>query len=75
MPLVAPVMTAILPSSRPMSFSFYESLFPYHPGLRPAKQAMPAAASHLPLPVAFFLYGRPYFRCSGRLNGTDGEMD
>jgi hypothetical protein len=41
MPLVAPVMTAILPSSRPMTFSFFESLVPYHPGLQRAKQACP----------------------------------
>jgi len=58
-----------------MSFSFYKSLVPDHPGLRPAKQVMPTAIGHLPLPSGFFLYGRPYFRCSGRLNGTDGEMD
>jgi hypothetical protein len=49
--------------------------FPHHPGLRQPKQAMPGAVSHLPLPEGFFLYGRPYFRCAGRLNGTDGEMD
>jgi hypothetical protein len=45
-----------------MSFSFYESLSRHIPGLRSAKQAIPAAVSHLPLPAGFLLYGRPYFR-------------
>jgi hypothetical protein len=48
--------------------------FPHHPDLRQAKQAMAADVCHLPLPAGFLLYGRPYFRCAGRLNGTDGEM-
>jgi hypothetical protein len=60
-----------------MSLSFYEVWFRYNPGLQWAKQAVPAAVGHLPLlpGIGFFLYGRPYFRCSGRLNVTDGEMD
>jgi hypothetical protein len=45
------------------------------PGLPKAKQVMPV--SHLPLPpqTGIFRYAQPYFRCSGRLNVTDGEMD
>jgi hypothetical protein len=58
-----------------MSLSFYESLVPVSSRLAAGKASDAAAVSHLPLPSGFFLYGRPYFRCAGRLNETDGAMD
>src|SRR5471030_1121854 len=44
MPLVAPVITATLPSSRPMSFSWFDAGFEYIPGL--PEQRKPGLPCH-----------------------------
>jgi hypothetical protein len=76
MPLVAPVITAILPFSRPMPFSFFINFASTSSRLADGKASRVRRVSRLTLllQVVDLVYVRPYFRFADRLNGSNGKV-